>query len=171
MFWRIVLTILANILAILGYFFLYWSDKQKLKRYRFWLLAGAIIASAVLWGDFIRETTEISKMQPKIVFLDNGTKHWNDPATKLSHTLYFFRSNYAVGLWDVQIHLSFNKRFLSATAGPVGGIVDATGSRLTIKNDSTSFLYTIPYLKEGNNIRIEVVSERPLRIVSKGLYP
>jgi hypothetical protein len=207
MFWKIALTIITNILAVLGYLFLYWSDKQKLKKYKIWLLTGLILTTATIWGNFVREievetsnrrltellepftdrarleypgwsdqealqklASEISKMQPKLVFWDH-TEPLRDSISNLFHTIYVFRSEPATGLRDVQVRIRFDRAFVTITERKSGAFVEEQGTRITIDPDYTGFHYITGYLKEGNDINIEVVSEEALKIVSKILLP
>lgn len=265
MFWTIALTILANILGVLGYLFLYWSDKQKLKRYKGWLFTGMILTTVIIWGDFVREigeskskarefaatdsnfseikkqyerisgqyellrkdrdsltakfsdendslrarfsevetsnrrltellepfinrarlqypgwgdqealqklASEISKkMQPKLVF-SGHTEPLRDSISNLFHTIYVFRSEPATGLRDVQIRIRFDRGFVTITERKSGAFVEEQGTRITIDPDSTGFHYITGYLKEGNDINIEVISKEPLRILSRILLP
>ncbi|MCK4224487.1 MAG: hypothetical protein KAX39_04850 [candidate division Zixibacteria bacterium] len=114
--------------------------------------------------------SEISKMQPKLVFLDH-TEPRRDSISNLFHTIYVFRSEPATGLRDVQIRIRFDRRFVTITERKSGAFVEEQGTRITIDPDSTGFYYITGYLKEGNDINIEVISKEPLKILSRSLSP
>lgn len=113
---------------------------------------------------------EISKMQPKLVFLGH-TEPRRDSISNLFHTTYVFRSEPATGLRDVQIRIRFDRRFVTITERKSGAFVEEQGTRITIDPDSTGFYYITGYLKEGNDINIEVISKEPLKISSSSLSP
>ena len=114
--------------------------------------------------------SDVSKMQPKIVFLGQ-TEPSRDSVTNLLHTFYVFRSQYSIGLRDIEITVTFDGAFVSATPRIRGAIVQEYGSRMTIDADSSGFCYTTGYLSEGNDISIEVISRKPLKVTSMKLLP
>lgn len=251
--WKIALTIITNILAVLGYLFLYWTDKQKLIKYSKWLILATLLISVTIWGTFIRDIKEskstardyadtkrnfdeiktqnktmsehiqsllnvkdslttrlneidnsnqkltgllepfinrarleypgwsdqealqklasgISKIQPKLVYLGQTTPQ-RDSISNLFHTVYVFRSNPTTGLTDVQIKIRFDRVFISVIERKSGAFVEEQGTQITPDPDSKGFYYITAYLKEGNDINIEVISKEPLRILSMSLSP
>lgn len=115
--------------------------------------------------------SDVAKMKPKMIHLEDRTRQWKDHSTNLLHTVYFFRPQYSVGVWDVSITLAFDKPFVSANARIGGGIVEDQGSRLTIASDSTGLSYATVHLREGNYIQIEVQSHAPVNIILRDLKP
>jgi hypothetical protein len=115
--------------------------------------------------------SDVAKMQPKMEFLENRTRSWVDNSKNLFHTVYFFRSQYSVGVWDVSIKLAFDKPFILVNADIHGGFVVEQGSRLAITPDSTGFSFTTLHLREGNYIKIEIESQESIKIVSMDLQP
>ena len=113
--------------------------------------------------------SDISKMQPKLVFLGQIEPR-RDSVSNLFQTIYGFRSEPTNGLKDVQIEIRFDGRFVSITGGKKGDIVEG-GELLTPYPDYTGFNYTTRYLNENNDIEITVTSKEPLRIISKKLLP
>jgi len=114
--------------------------------------------------------SDISKMHPKIVFLGQ-TEPQQDSVTDLLHTAYAFRSQYPVGIRDIQIKVRFNRRFVAIGHDIRGAIVEEQGTRMTVHADSSGFSYTTGYLREGNDIVIQVTSRKPLDITSMELFP
>jgi hypothetical protein len=115
--------------------------------------------------------SDVAKMQPKMIFLEDRTKQWVDHSTNIFHTVYFFRSQYSIGVWDVRIHLVFDKPFVSAKPDIGGAWVEDQGSSMRIAPDSTGLSYAMLHLREGNYIKIEIESRAPIEIISKDLRP
>lgn len=237
---RVILTLLTNFLALLGYFLTYISKKKLAQRKSLLIILGAILTSVVIWGKYYYEgeesesvkkefrgikgqneqllnkndslktlareilesnkdltlllepfrdiahrkypslksekaleklASDISRMQPRLVFLQDKTVQYQDPLTDLLHTHYLFRSQYPIGLTDVQIKIRFDARFLSAISRIQGAIVEEQGTKMRIDADSSGFVYTTGYLREGNDIIINVVSRTSLKISSIELSP
>ncbi|MGB8657675.1 MAG: hypothetical protein WCE90_07810 [Candidatus Zixiibacteriota bacterium] len=114
--------------------------------------------------------SEISKMQPKLVFLGH-TEPRRDSTTNLIHTVYVFRSKPTMGLRDVQVRIRFDRKLVTITERRSGAFVEEQGTQITIDPDSTGFYYFTGYLKEGNDINIEVITKEPLEILSINLSP
>ena len=124
------------------------------------------------WSDqeaLQRLASEISKMQPKLIFLGQ-TEPRRDSVSNLFHTVYGFRSEPTTGLRDVKIRIRFDGRFVTINGGKRGDIVEGGGSMI-IDPDSTGFYYTTRYLREGNDIEIKVISKNILNILSMSLSP
>jgi hypothetical protein len=244
---KILLLVIATFLAVLGYVFLYISNKEKLRSYKLILFLGAGFAVASILGNYYFQSSEsalnqsklieineqaslirdqnklllsqndslkiqmgkiiktnqeitrslepfeeiartkypalndqealnrlvsdISKMQPKIVFLQNKTQQYRDPSTNLLHTVYPFRSQYPTGVRDIHIKLRFDGPFISATPGIGGAIAEEYGTQMRIDPDSSGFYYTTGYLREGNDIFIHVLSRKSLKVDSMSLSP
>ena len=111
----------------------------------------------------------VARMQPKMIFLEDRSNRWTDHSTNLLHTVYFFRPQYSVGVWDVTIQLAFDKPFTSARADIGGAIVEDQGSRLTTAPDSAGVSYWVSYLREGNYVKIEIESQASTKIISMHL--
>lgn len=243
---KVTLNAFATILALSGYILTYALNKDKLRRYRLQLLLVALLAPALIWGDYIHESREsaslhgklstiveqnqvlisekdsltarirfvqndvrelrgereelasllepfqyrartsypglddhvalgklasdISGMQPELVFLGQSEPRRNS-STNLVHTTYGFRSRYPVGLRDIQIRVRFDARFAAVSHDMTGALVEQYGTRMIADADSSGFSYSTGYLREGNDIHIEVTSASPLRIMSLDLLP
>ncbi|MGB7063493.1 MAG: hypothetical protein WBF13_14245 [Candidatus Zixiibacteriota bacterium] len=113
--------------------------------------------------------SEISKMQPKLVFLGR-TEPLRDSISNLFHTIYVFRSQPTGALRDVQIKIRFDGRFVSIT-GRRTGAIGIGREQMTPDQDSAGFYYTTGYLHEENDIKIEVISKEPLDTLSMNLSP
>jgi len=124
------------------------------------------------WGDqeaLQKLASEISKMQPKLVYLGH-TEPKRDSITNLFRTIYVFRSKPTTALRDVQIRIRFDGRFVFITGGRTGAI-GIGREHMTPDQDSTGFYYTTGYLHEENDIKIEVISKNILKISSMNLLP
>jgi len=215
---KIVLNIFATILALSGYLLTYILNKEKLHRYRFLLVLVAVIAPALIWGEYVYQAREseslkahlneisksnkelttllepftmkarisypgfddqaalqklaydISKMQPKLVFWGQ-TEPRRDPVTNLLHMDYGFRSQYPVGLRDIQIKIRFDGRFVAVNPAIRGALVREQGTRIVVDTDSSGFLYTTGYLSADNDIIIKIISRKQLTVTSMDLSP
>ena len=115
--------------------------------------------------------TEISKMRPKLVFIENRIGQYRDTLVNSLHTVYIFRSQPSVELRDVYIKIRFKEPFISASARKRGAIVLEQGSKLKIDSDSSGFVYNTDFLSNGNDIIIDVESKQPPKIITIDLLP
>lgn len=114
--------------------------------------------------------SDISKMQPKLVFLDQSQPR-RDSITNLFHTIYMFRAQPSGGLRDISIKIRFDGVFAQAVAKIHGAMVEEYGTQMISDSDFYGFSYTTNYLREGNDIIIEVISRNPLKATSLALSP
>jgi hypothetical protein len=113
--------------------------------------------------------SEISKI-PKLVFYGQS-KPRRDSITKLYYTSYTFRSEPSGALRDISIKMKFDGTLVGVNVNMRGAIVEESGTRKYIDTDSSGFSYNTGYLREGNDIFIEVTSKKQLKILSMNLSP
>jgi hypothetical protein len=113
---------------------------------------------------------DFSKMQPKLVFLGRSEPR-RDSLTNLFHTAYVFRSQPSGGLRDISIKIRFDGVFAQAVPKIHGAIVEEYGTQMINDSDFYGFSYTTSYLREGNDVVIDVISRNPLEVTSMYLSP
>jgi hypothetical protein len=113
--------------------------------------------------------SDISKI-PKLFFLSQ-TQPRKDSHTNLILVRYGFRSQPSGGLRDVLIKMKFDGVLEAVDAKIRGAFVEEYGTRISIDVDSSGFSYSTGYLREGNDIVIEVISKKELNILSMHLSP
>ena len=169
-------TILAIIALGLAFFLQYLYNKDKLHGYGRYFFLVLVILSAIL---VIRQEHEKNNLndkllgltQHKIIPLPNKTRKWLDKNTNLIYTDYFFRSQYPGGIRDISITLKFNTPIIAAKYQITGAMVTDQDSRISVDTGSAGLSYFTGYLSEGNDILIEVVSRKPINIISSQLSP
>jgi hypothetical protein len=128
-------------------------------------------AFAAIAHDLQGKYETAKSIQTLLLFMSDKTKVQKATDTGLIHTYYFFRSRYTMPLRDISINLRFDTPFISVNARIVGAVVFEQGSNLSKSTDSSALTYSTGYLSESNDIVIEVVSRKPISIVSNQLSP
>jgi len=128
-------------------------------------------ALAKLVTEILHVSRTLEQMQPKLILLTEKTKSWKDN-NSLFHTIYFFDSQYSVPLKNISIEMKFDETILDAEGRIIdGALVMDSGSRMVIANDKRGFTFVTGLLIVGNEIMIQVISNEPLNITSKRLFP
>lgn len=114
---------------------------------------------------------EISKMHPKLVFLENRTKAEKDSVTGLLKTTYVYRSQYPVVVRDATVKLRFNCRIFKANSRLPNTLPFKGNSTLNIHRDGKGVTFFARHLGEGSDIELSVFSRIPPKIESSELFP
>jgi uncharacterized protein YoxC len=116
----------------------------------------------------------VNQLQAKLLRLPEKTTSFVNPETKLTHSHYSFRSQ-AGYLRDLRIEMTFDDTLVSVLhrlgAASGSAMVMESGTRLTRNRNRKGFLFTTNELHPSNDVLIEVISMKPLRIVSESCSP
>jgi len=123
----------------------------------------------------ILDISEISRktdlIVPKLIFVAGRGENFQDEKTRYWHKVLIFKSSVAAPLQSVSIWLRFNDSILSATIFNPGEFGIGPDPTISVAPDMTSISGHMDYLHETSELRIEIISERPIEILESRLSP
>lgn len=119
-------------------------------------------------------TKGVSRLQPKLVRIEDETQSSFDSERKQLHTIYVFRSQSGF-LGGVRIRIRFDNPFdtIIYDIGKLSGSAYKieSGSNITFERDHKGFLFRTNELHEGNDVILHVYSTQNPHIVFDSLSP
>jgi len=119
---------------------------------------------------------EVSRMSPKLVFLEEKTEHEpvdqeQEEAVPRVRNLYHFRAQYPVALSDASVKLEFDGYILAGRVSLLGTLGFPDNLKMVIQEDRKSITCGALYMAAGSTMVIEIVSLVPLRVTACEMSP
>ena len=119
--------------------------------------------------DALRELMSDMLKEPKLILLREIEARRNKE-TGLWAAAYIFRSKYVSGIRDISIRLQFDGPIERAEYRFVGASVEDSGSSKP-RISGNGLIFSTGYLKQGNELVLDVVSKQPVRLIGRQLSP